>query len=183
MSILKLHYASLEQRVAAAFYNGLAKIEPADASQKDLQLFFHTLYQALYENPEQFGFNLQPDDALIEGEENEKDHKQELNRKMKKSRTVIMLVLEMLIHLGAHGKMDGNELSMLKDDLVAKAFRSHNQKKFFAGMAALGFHLTDDGEQVSFYSEPTPHMLPALQALAQACAEHEEPRAGLFNFI
>ncbi|MEE4194714.1 MAG: hypothetical protein V2J07_05925, partial [Anaerolineae bacterium] len=54
---------------------------------------------------------------------------------------------------------------------------------FFAGMAALGFHLTDDGEQVSFYSEPTPHMLPALQGLAQACAEHEEPRAGLFNFI
>ncbi len=183
MSILKLQYASLEQRVAAAFYNGLAKTEPTDESQKELQHFFRTLYQALYENPEQFGFKLQPDEYLIEGEENEKDHKQEMARKMKKSRTVILAVIQLLMHIGVHGILEDNKLVTQKDDLLAKAFRSRNQKKFFTGMAELGFHLTDDGEQVSFHSEAKPTMLPALQTLAKACAEHEEPRTGVFNFI
>ena len=183
MSILKLHYASLEQRVAATFYNGLIKDKCADESQKDLQTFFHTLYKALYDNPEQFGFRLQEDDYLIEGEEGEKDHKQALSRKMKKSRTVILSAMELLIHFGSNGVIANNSLTMPKDEMLEKAFRSRNQKKFFAGMAEMGFHLTDEGEAVTFHNESTPNMLSALEELAKACSKHTDPNIGFFNFF
>lgn len=182
MSLLKLHYASLEQRVAVTFLNGLIKEQPEDASRHDLHRFFYTLYQALYESPEQFGFKIQEDEYLLEHEEGEKEHKQDLARKMKKSRNVIVKTLELLMHIGKNGTIEDNVLTMEKDEMLKKAFRSRNQKKFFTGMAVLGFTFTDDGEQVTFHSESTPNMLPALQALAKVCVEHEDPRVGLFNF-
>ena len=182
MSILQLHYASLEQRVASVFYNGLAKSVWQDKSQRDLQAFFSVLYQNLYENPELFGFQLQPDEYLIEGEEGEKDHKQVLNRKMKKSRSVILKMLEFLIYMGINGTIEGSLLKIQKDDYLASVFRSRNQKKFVAGMADLGFLIEDSDEQVVFQSETSPDMMPALQALAQACVNHSDQRIGQFNF-
>jgi hypothetical protein len=182
MSKLKPHYTSLEQRVAATFYYGFFRIEPSDASQVDLQSFFAILSRELYENPARFGIKFQQDEFIVEQEENEKDHKQALNRKISKSQTLIRQALEVLRYVAANGTIVNDRLVMGKDDFLTEVFQSPKQKSFFEAMAELGFHLIDEGERVTFHCEPTNAMLPALQALAKACAAHEDHQIGAFNF-
>ena len=164
------------------YHHRLNTKKTGDPTQHALRQFFSELYQALYDHPESFGFKLQPDDYLIENEEGEKEHKQSLARKMKKSQKVIKATLDFLMHLGVNGTLEGDVLSMPKDDIAETAFRSRNQKQFFARMAELGMHITADDDRVAFHCEHTPEMMAALQALAKACAEHKERRAGLCNF-
>jgi len=182
MAKLKSHYTSLEQRVAATFYYGFFPIEPVDASQVDLQSFFTILSRELYENTDRFGIKFQVDEFCIEQEANGKDHKQALNRKISKSQPLIRQTLEVLQYLAANGTIVDDRLVMEMDDFLAERYQSPRLRFFFAAMAELGFHLIDGGELVTFHSETTSAMLPALQALARACATHEDRQIGAFNF-
>jgi hypothetical protein len=55
-------------------------------------------------------------------------------------------------------------------------------KPFLKALGEVGLVIAPEGETVRITSARFPAMLPALSALARACAQHQNPNVGRFNF-
>lgn len=188
-------YANITRRVAASNLHMLNEFAPclapdlpeaergaAETAQRDLHAFFATFYQALFDQPEAFGLPLIPDDALTPGEPNEKDHKQEVTRKMKKSRDGINQILDFLMHAGKSGTLAGAALHVSLDETLAGMKRSRNTMKFLQGMRLAGLIIIEDAQAWRLENTRFPAMMSALQALARVCAAHPQANIGRLNF-
>ncbi|NSW54279.1 MAG: hypothetical protein HPY85_17385 [Anaerolineae bacterium] len=188
-------YDHIAARVAAANLRMLSPFDPclpADApvdqqetlltARRDLHAFFEALYRALAEQPAAFGIAPTPDDALTPGEADEKNRKQEITAKMKKPRDLLNQALDLLLHAGSIGSLEGGTLLAAPDDTLATAGRSRNLMKFMEGARLAGLELAAEGPAWRLRNSRFPAMMPALCDLAQACAAHPTANLGCFNF-
>ncbi len=183
-------YTSMAQRAASSYLRFLtdtAGILPEGCppeqretllvSRRDLHGFFQAFYSALYAHPDHFGLPLVEDDSYVEGEPNGTAHKAELNRKLKKPRELIAAGLDFVMEAGLLGKLDGEALVF---EIHEKPSRS--LQTFFKALETAGLKIVDSDDTIKLSSTSFPAMMPALQALAQACAGYPEARLGAFHF-
>jgi hypothetical protein len=179
-------YPSIQQRVIASFVRCLAPktvgvpTTISESALDALHTFFADWYADMFAHPENYGFALTPDDAVMEGEADEKDHKQAVTRPMKKVWEVIQQALTFLMQAGAQGVPFGDGLALPIGAVPMPKQRA--VQKCLHGMQAVGLTVKVEGESVLFSGERLADMLPALQALASACAAHSDSNMGLFNF-
>jgi hypothetical protein len=183
-------FDSIAQRVAYSYVRSLAAAQQvgADASQRDLHAFFKAFYAALYDSPAQFGLPELEDDCITGAEKERTKKLAELNRKMQRPRDAIDAGLALLMLAGQKGLLavdpvTGEQMLLLDaGDYLPFLKNAKIKKPFLAGLAGVGLSVSAYGECFALRSARFPAMLPALKALAPACAQAEDPKLGRFNF-
>lgn len=189
------NFDNINQRVAFSFLKFLVPFNPCvpdglaaneqsamEASQRDLYSFFQKLYEQLYTDPAAFGLPLTADDELIDDEPEMKERKQVVKRKMDKPRKTIQNLLNFLMRAGATGTLEDSTLRVTPDESMAKLLRSRNMQKCLNGLEKSGLHIAEQDTMLHLTHDQFCAMIPALQALASACAIHPDQKMGFFNF-
>ena len=107
---------------------------------------------------------------------------QEVNQKLKSARKPIVEWLDFLMAAGKTGSLAGDDLVI--DPATSEGYfkKARSAKKFLPGLAALGLGVNVTPEMTVLTCRQFPAMMPALQALAAACAMVPDERAGRFYF-
>lgn len=182
-------YSSLAQRAAASYlrllvnYDALALEQAGEVreQQRDLWGFFKAFYVALYERPDQFGLPILPDDSFVPGEPNGTERKAELNRKLKRPRELIGNALAFLMLVGRDGRLEGSEL-VGGEDAAQSLKKIRGLRAFLQALSAAGLAVQESAGSVRLADPRFPAMMPALQALAKACAGMEDAKLGAVHF-
>ncbi len=190
-------FDTLAQRVACSYVRSLCEFRSVllagldagqqmemEVSQRALHTFFQTFYTKLCQSPDLFGLPLAPDDCFT-GEETGKagtKKKAELNKKLQKPREMIADGLEFLMLAGQQGDLRGGAIYLPADAYTSYLKGARARKTFLKGMESVGLRVNLDGPSAVVSSAQFPAMLPALQALASACASAEDLKLGKFNF-
>jgi hypothetical protein len=153
-----------------------------EESQRQLHRFFQDWLEKLVQSPQLFGLPEAPDDFVVEDGSVNTQKKQELNRKLKKSREGIQKGLEFLRMAGQEGVLDGQNLVLEPDPYHAWLKKAKTVRKFLNGLEESGLAVQDTGDQIIISSAIYPAMMPALKTLAQSCAEAVYGSLGLFHF-
>lgn len=188
-------YDSISQRIASTYWRMLTDFCPilpdgltpeqqdaAIASQRDLHAFFTDLYHAIYTAPAQFGLPLAEDTFVLKDHAKEGANKTDVKRILDRPRKQIDDGLDFLRKLAISGKVEGDTLTIALDDPALDFLKKKQARTWVRGMAALGLDLVDAAGAYFLRSEKYPNMMPALQALAQACARCENPNLGWVFF-
>jgi hypothetical protein len=184
--MIQPHYATTTERVADSYRKLLAaesfapEVGLSAESQRALRQFFAELYDRLYRQPADFGLPQDADDAIAEGDPNAKDKKQEMNRKLARPRGMIAAGLEFLLLTGSRGRLEGEALAVENYPEVVR--QSKVNPAFLKGMEAVGLVVSAAGDAATLRNPAFPAMMPALAALAAACARFEPPQMGRFQF-
>ena len=186
-------FESIAQRVAHTYLRSLARLKDTrDAGVRAgltieaieaLHACFEGLYTALLHAPARFGLPDVADACIEDRTAHLTDLKAELNRKLKKPRDMIILGLDCLMEVGKVGGIQGDTLSVKQTDYSALYGNVKNKRQTLtAFLEGAGFHIQEGGERVMLVQEKHPGMLPALKALASACAGYSDVKLGKFNF-
>jgi len=163
---------------------GLSPQEWADLepSARQLQAFLDDLYTLLYQSPEKFGLPLDEDASIVGNEEDPKQFKQDVKKKLDRPLKLIQRGMDFLLEAGKQAKLVEAGL-LLETDCYAQLLKENKIKKIFlSGLASTGWESIEAGEHTILTCSTYPHMMPALQKLAQACGKFENSRLGKFNF-
>ena len=150
-------------------------------SQQDLDAFFRALYQCAYDRPETFGLPV-IDDVCIEPGAG-KEQKQVVTKTVKKARDKMVTAVDYLYHVGRHGKCAADRLLLSQEDYTAFfTKRPRVKRKLVQGMQVVGLTVSEQEDAVLIGNTTYPHMMPALRALAQACAQRDDRRLAALLF-
>lgn len=182
-------FQSLSQRAASTYRRMLAEYCPVQRegvsleSQADLHAFFRALYDALYAAPEQFGLPVSEDIGMVVDHAREGFTKTDLKRMLDRPRKLMDEGLAFLSAVGLFGDLAADGSLLLDPRSPALDFlKKKPGRAWVKGLGAAGLELTDKGGIFMVTSTQHPHMLPALKALAQACAACPEPFLGPLFF-
>jgi hypothetical protein len=182
-------FANISQRAISSYRKALAnynfvalegEIGAGEQSQRDLYAFFNALYDHLFEQPDLFGLPTAPDAAIMENETNEKDKKQAVKKLLDKPRGMIAAGLDFLILTGIQGTSEQGVL--IVDDYPGLIKQSRVGKKFMIGLEKTGLVISQAKSTGVIENRSFPEMMPALQALAKACAAYDSAQVGRFLF-
>jgi hypothetical protein len=181
-------YPTISHRVAAgylrflvAYPSGAAQPQDDEANaRQDLYGFFRAFYENLYRQPDLFGLPLKADDCIEEDESHEKEKKAEVTARMKNSKEMIGRALDFLIGAGVDGQRMGERLVLAQGSQLIQQTKVVG--KFLKGLESAGLVLAPENDQVTLQNHQFPAMLPALQALARACAQYPRQQEVRFYF-
>jgi hypothetical protein len=150
-------------------------------SQQDLDTFFRALYQCAYDEPATFGLPTSADAYVDDGYS--KEEKRAVAGQIKKARNKLAAGVDYLRHIGQKGTLDGDQLRLSVDDYASFFAKGPRVKrKLVQGMQAAGLSVSERENTVLIGNTTYPQMMPALQALAQACAQREDQRLAALLF-
>jgi hypothetical protein len=180
-------YATISQRAASSYLKSLAPfIEvPVNGnemaqSQRELHAFFSSLFNEIFTHPERFGLPLGEDLSIGEHEPDQKEKKQQVKRLLDKPKAMIAAGLDFLMQAGLKGDLDGDVLVLSGYGRVEKQCKAGS--KFLKGFESVGLLIAVSNDTAQLQNVKFPHMLPALRALASACATFDAGRLGKFQF-
>jgi len=178
-------YKSMSHRVAASFLRNLAEFKALPGgtpveSRVALHDFFKSLYTKLFEQPELFALPMDPDAVITVDEPEVKEKKQEVRKKLDKSRNLIAGGIDYLMLAGIQGRLEGDTLILQNHTAAVKETKAN--KKFLAALSNAGLYITVTGDTANLRSEQFPDMMPALQELAQSCSRIQPAETGKFQF-
>jgi hypothetical protein len=155
--------------------------ESMKASQQSLHNFFHALYERLFSQPELFGLPVTEDVSLYEGIDKKK--RQDVSRKLKRPQNAIAYGIDFLHQAGQKGTLVDQGLQLEKGDYVA-FFAKHPRikKSFINGIEHIGLSISESSDAVEIRHTLYPDMMPALQALADACSQNIHENGPAFHF-
>jgi hypothetical protein len=180
-------YPTISHRVAEGYLSFLADLPHAAAlaqedqnARQELYCFFNIFYENLYNQPDLFGLPLNQDDCIEEYEPHEKEKKQAVTAAMRKPKEMIERGLDFLAQAGIQGRLVGDSLVLEHGrDLIQQTKVS---KKFLKGLESAELAVTTEEDRVTLHSRRFPGMLPALQILANACAQFLRRQENQFHF-
>jgi hypothetical protein len=150
-------------------------------AQQELDAFFRALYQSIYDHPETFGLPTAEDVYVDRGDD--KEQKQAVARQVKKPRDKMVHGVDFLYHVAQRGTPVEGQLRLGKDEYDSFfAKRPRVKQKLVRGMLTVGLDVSEQNDAVLVSNTRYPHMMPALQALAQACALRDDERLGTWLF-
>ena len=150
-------------------------------TQQELDAFFRALYQAIYDHPETFGLPITEDIDMGHGDSKEK--KQAVARQIKKPRDKMVHGVHFLYHVAQRGTQVESQLRLQKEDYDSFFAKSPRvKKKLVKGMQTVGLDVSEQNDAVLVGNTHYPHMMPALQALAQACAQRDDEKLATWLF-
>jgi hypothetical protein len=150
-------------------------------SQQDLEAFFRAFYQRAYGRPEAFGLPTTEDVCVEQGAT--KEQKQVVTRTVKKARDKMVTAVEYLYYVGQHGKCTAERLLLPQDEYASFFAKGPRVKrKLVQGMQSIGLSVSDQEDGVLIGNTTYPQMMPALRALAHACAQRSDQRLGATLF-
>ncbi len=180
-------YPTISHRVAAGYLKFLVNVIPGAAlaeedqrARQDLHDFFKAFYESLYQQPDLFGLPLRQDNYIQEDEPHEKEKKQEVAASLKSPKEQVARGLDFLIGAGLEGQWMGDSLVLAQGSQLVKQTRI--ARKFLKGLEIAGLVLALENERMTLQNRQFPAMLPALQALAQACAQYPRQQEVRFYF-
>lgn len=177
-------FANISQRAVSPYLRALAEFSSTlpelAESQGALHAFFKAFYTNLYEQPGLFGLPLNADISIAEDEPDAKQKKQQVKRLLDKSKGMIYAGLDFLLTASQQGKLEGQALHLSGLDALVK--QTKVGRKFLAGLESVGLVIRAAGDSVMLENTRFPHMLPALQALADACTAFDSEWLGKFQF-
>lgn len=187
-------YDNISQRAVATLANGVIPLAPVtvgtfgvageqmELAQRDLHGFLTTLYEAMYQQPEQFGMPTSPDDCLASEREG-KERKQEVTKKIKRPEEIIDIAIALLRDLGLQGQVSGNDL-VLDETTYKSIFESKGKTKktILAAMTKVGLGIQMVDGAVALHNTHYPQMMPALKAMAEGCAADGDAKWGASAF-
>lgn len=145
------------------------------ASQQDLDAFFRAFYRCVYDRPATFGLPTSEDVSVEQGAS--KEQKQAVTKTVKKARDKMETAVDYLYHIGQHGKCAAEWLLLSQDDYASFFAKGPRVKhKLVQGMQSVGLTVSEQKDTVLIGNTTYPQMMPALGALAQACAQREDQR-------
>jgi hypothetical protein len=145
------------------------------ASQQDLDAFFRAFYQSAYVRPETFNLPTTEDVCVEQGAS--KEQKQAVTKIVKKARDKMVTAVDYLYHVGRHGKCAADRLLLSQDDYASFFAKGPRVKrKLVQGMQSVGLSVSEQEEGILIGNTTYPQMMPALRALAQACAQRDDQR-------
>jgi hypothetical protein len=90
--------------------------------------------------------------------------------------------LDFMMSAGQQGHLSDGRLRLGKE-VYATLLKEYKIKKpFLAGLAGIGWTVSEAGEDIAITCPPHPGMPLALKALAEACGRYQDTRLGKFNF-
>jgi hypothetical protein len=182
-------FANISQRALSSYQKSLANFKVVavedengvgEQPQRALYAFFSALYTALFAQADLFGLPTGPDAAIAENEPNEKDKKQAVKKLLNKPRDMIASGLDFLLLAGSQGKLDAQTLVL--DGYSGLVKQSKIGKKFLAGLRSIGLEISVAKDSGVLAHPGFAGMMPALQALAKACAGYDPAAVGKFLF-
>lgn len=180
-------YANISQRAASSYLKSLAPLfevpengNEMARSRGELHAFFVSLYHEIFNRPEQFGLPQGEDLSVGEHEPDQKEKKQQVKRLLDKPKAMIAAGLEFLMQAGLHGNLEGEALVLSRYSEVVKQCKAGG--KFLKGFESVGLLIAISNDTAQLQNVKFPHMLPALQTLASACAAFDSDRLGRFQF-
>jgi hypothetical protein len=179
-------FPTISHRVASGYLKFLAGCgagqgqAAVDGSKLDLHSFFKAFYEKLYQQPDLFGLPLREDDCIEEGEPHEKERKQEVTARLKAPKEMVASGLDFLAGAGIQGQLVGDDLVVEQGAALIK--QTKVKRKFLQGLESAGLAVLADNDRVTLRNSQFPAMLPALQALARACAQYPRQQENQFHF-
>lgn len=187
-------FENVSQRVVNSYQRALAEFTPVmpehlaqsghdamSASQKTLHDFFQAFYERVYQQPEIFGLPVAEDVSL--GENVDQKTRQAKSRKIKKPLEAIEYGLDFLFLLGQQGTLAGQTVQLEHDAYAAFLTKQPRVKKaFLKGMEAVGLSISETANGIEVQNIRYSEMMPALQVLAQACAQNADEYVRKFHF-
>lgn len=167
-------YDSISQRAVDTYRRALLPFDSAarDArtvSRRQLHSFFVTLYDFMYENPEQFGMSVTDDDCL-ENDVAGGDHSSAVLRKLNQQRKKITATIELLRSAGESGRLEGDSLLIpVAEHREMVASTPRVLAKCMAGLAEIGLLVAERDDGVIVEHSRYPKMMAALSEFA--CAQ------------
>ena len=188
-------FESISQRVASTYRRMLTDFCPvipetltpeqqevAIASQRDLHAFFTSLYHVLYTEPALFGLPLTEDTFAISDHGKEGINKTDVKRILDRPRKQIDEGLVLLRALAVNGRVKGDVLVVAPEDPALAYLKKKQGRAWVSGMAAAGVELVDTAGSTILRGENFPHMMPALQSLAQSSMRCKDDNLGRVFF-
>jgi hypothetical protein len=156
--------------------------QPGQAQQRDLHNFFAALYAELFTAPEEFGLPAAAEIYLIEDHSKTGPNKTDVKKVLDKQRKVIEEGLSLLAAAAREGRVDGSALVLDPACAALETLKKKAGKTWAKGMQRAGLVITPTAAQTAITNPRFPHMMPALQALAQSCAACPDPGLGQVFF-
>jgi hypothetical protein len=150
-------------------------------SQGQLDAFFRALYHYAYNQPAALGLPTADDLYIDEGAT--KERKRDVTKTIKKARDKLALGVEYLYHVGRLGTLVNDELCLQEGDYASFFAKSPRVKrKLVTGMQAVGLTVSEQEDKVLVSNAQYPRVMLALKTLAEACADRDDNKLGLFLF-
>ena len=187
-------YANVAQRVVSSYLRQIPEFVPVlpeglssgerrelQDSQKELDAFFRAFYQVVFDHPETFGLPLTEDVYVDEG--TGKEAKQDIGRKIKKTRGKMEHAIDFLYLVGQRGALTGRHLRLGAEDYASFFAKNPRVKrKLVNGMQAVGLTVAERDDAIMVGNTQHPDMMLALKTLAEACEQRDNMRVAKFLF-
>lgn len=175
-------FGGLAQRVVYSYLRQLPDVPALSglpemrASQAELHSFFRDCYQRAYDQPESFGLPVTEDLYTEPGVS--KEEKRAVTTQTKKVRAKMEHGLDFLYLVGQQGELVIQGLELGREDY--DAFLSKNaraKRQALEGLREVGLTISEGNGSVRVTNTRYPDMMPALQALVEACEERGDKAA------
>jgi len=187
-------FENITQRVAFSYLRQMCEFAPVlpaslspgeqdemKLSQRELDAFFRALYRSAYEQPAAFGLPTADDISVAQGDG--KEHKQAVTKQVKKARDKLVTGVDYLYYIGRKGMLVESRLRLAQDDYAAFFAKSPRVKQeLVKGMQGIGLVVSEQEDAVRVSNTRYPSMMPALQTLAQVCAQRADDKLAALLF-